>query len=203
MTRALVVMTLALFIGSGWSRAANAQSECLGAKLDAMGRKEAGLLSCLAGEAAKGRATGFPRCLRRVSRRFSRAFALAGDCGEGRLVCDCLTEACAIAVHLALPDAGPSRCESARLRAAGRHAVRKVRCSAQAAKAGAPVDPACLERTEAKLRAAFARTRRCTGDATTVEAIVNEQCVSALGGDPTGGGTISELCTSHACDGVD
>jgi hypothetical protein len=167
-----------------------------------MGKKEAGLLSCLAAETAKGRATGFGKCIGKVAIKFARAYANAGTCGEERTRCECLTEDCAIAVRLALPDSR-SKCEAARLRAAGKQAIQKVRCSVEAVKNGTPVDPACLQRTEANLQAVFARTRRCTGDRTAVETTVNEQCVSALGADPTGGETIDELCTSHACDYVD
>jgi len=199
---AMVALGL-LCILAGPTRPAAAQSGCVSAKLEAMGKNEAGLLSCLAGEAAKGRPTTFGKCIRKVAAKFALAWAKAGPCGEDRTLCECLTEQCAIAVRLVLPDFGPSRCEAARLRAAGKQAVRKVRCSAEAARAGTTVDPACLQRTEAYLQAVFARTRRCTGDSNMVETIVNEQCVGALGADPTGGGTIDELCTSHACDNVD
>ena len=201
-TSALVIVALALSSLSS-TRPAHAQSACLSGKLEAMARKEAGLLSCLAGVAAKGRAAGFPRCIRKVASRFARAYLDAGRCGEERTLCECLTEQCAIAVRLVLPDAGPSRCEAARLRAAGTQARRKVGCSAEAARTGSTVDPACLEKAEAHLRAVFARTGRCTGEQTAVEAVVNEECVRGLGADPTGGGTIGALCTSHACDGVD
>ena len=187
----------------GWERPAKAQSECVSAKLEALGRKEAGLLACLATEAARGRATTFGKCIQKVAIKFSHAFARAGSCEEDRTICECLTEDCAIAVRVALPDVGPSKCESARLRAAGRQAIRKVRCNSKAAKAGTTVDPVCIQKAEGKFQVAFAKTKRCTGDQAAVQTTLDERCVSALGGDPTGGGTITELCTSHVCDGVD
>jgi hypothetical protein len=203
MARRVVIVALAMpCILASWSHSARAQSTCLSAKLEAMGKKEAGLLSCLAAETAKGHATGFGRCIRKVAIKFALAWAKAGTCGEERTRCECLTEDCAIALRLTLPDSR-DRCEAARLRAAGKQAIQKVRCSAEAVKSGTPVDPACLQRAEANLRAVFARSRRCTGDRTAVETVVNEQCVTALGADPIGGETIDKLCTSHACDYVD
>jgi len=183
---------------------AHAQSKCVSAKLDAMGKKESGLLSCLASVAARGRATSFGRCLQRIENRYLRAYDLAGSCGtDDRPVCDCLTENCAVEVRVALPDLGPSKCEAKRLRGAGVQAMRKVRCNAKAAKAGTPVDPGCLQKADAKFEAVFAKTGTCGGDQSAVDAIVNEQCVTGIGGDASGGGTVGDLCTSQACEGAD
>jgi hypothetical protein len=200
----LAIVVLALFpIVTGASGTSNPQSRCLSGKLAAIGKKEAGLLSCLAKMAAKGRATTFGACIQKAARKFAAAFAKAGSCDADRTICECLAENCAITVRVSLPDAGPSKCEAARLRAAGKRAIGKVRCSVKAATEGLTVDQACIQNVEARYQAAFAKTSGCTGEQTTVEVIVDEQCVGAVGADPTGGGTVSDLCTGHACDGVD
>ena len=183
--------------------ASSPQGRCLSAKLKAIARKEAGLLSCFAKVAAKGRATTLGACVQKVHGRYVAAFTKAGSCGGDDITCECLAENCAIDVRLALPDAGPSRCESARLKAALREAARMIGCNARGAAKGLIVDQACIRKAQTKYRGAFARATGCTGDQTTVETIVGEKCVAEVGADPIGGGTVSELCTSHACDGVD
>jgi hypothetical protein len=199
---ALVTLVVFAFVARP-SATANTQSKCLRAKLRAIGKKEAGLLSCFARVAAKGHANTLGACVQKGEHKYTAAFAKAGSCSGDRTICDCLAENCAIAVRVALPDAGPSHCESARLRAAGKKAAGKLSCNAKAAARGLTVDRACIQKVEARYRAAFAKTTGCTGDQATVETIANQRCVGEVGADPTGGGTISALCTSHACDGVD
>jgi len=193
----------AFLIALGGSRTSNAQSECLSAKLEAIGQREARLLFCLAKVAARGRATTFGACNRRAGIRYAAAFGRAGSCDGDRTECECLAENCAVDLRVLLSDRGPSRCEAARLKAAGKEAIGKVRCNVKALREGLIVDQTCIQRAEETFRSAFARTRRCAGDQAATEAIVNAECVAALGGDATGGGMITDICTSNACEGVD
>jgi hypothetical protein len=198
-----VVALGAFLIALGGSRTSNAQSECLSAKLEAIGQREARLLFCLAKVAARGRATTFGACDQRARIRYAAAFGRAGSCDGDRTQCECLAENCAVDLRVQLSDPGPSKCEAARLKAAGKEAIGKVHCNVKALREGLVVDQTCTRRAEKKFQAAFAKTRRCAGDQSTAEAIVNAECVAALGGDATGGGMITDICTSDACEGVD
>jgi hypothetical protein len=117
---------------------------------------------------------------------FSTAFAKAGSCLGSETICEAIAKNCATAVRNALPDVGPSTCESARLRAAGKKAAGQIKCNAKAAAKDAAVDVDCIQKAEAKYQAAFARTSGCSGDENTVGLVVDEQCVSAVRGDSTG-----------------
>jgi hypothetical protein len=171
--------------------------KCTAAKLKAIGKKEASILSCHAKVVAKGDSSTLAACIQKVEHKYATAFAKAGTCSGERDVCECLAEGCASVARRDLPDAGPSKCEAARLKAAGKKARGKLNCNAKAAANGSPVDSACIQKAETKYQAAFAKTTGCTGDATGVENDVNLRCVSAVGGDPSGGGTVGELCPSH------
>jgi hypothetical protein len=202
--RRLAVVALGIFaFVAGPSATANAQDKCLRRRLKAFADKEAGLLSCFARVAARGNARSLRTCLQKGQGKYAAAFTRSGACSGDREICECLAENCAIAVREALPDLGPSKCEAARLRAAGKVAAGKLRCNARANARGSPVDTDCIRKVEARYQSAFGRTTGCTGDQATVQTIANLRCVSDLGGDPTGGGTVSGLCTSHACDGAD
>jgi hypothetical protein len=174
------------------------KDKCTAAKLNALGKVEAGLLSCQSTAVAKGDASLLAACIAKVEGKYGKAFAKAGSCGGGEAVCQCLAENCVSAVRAVLPDAGPSKCEAARLKLAGKEASRKLACNATAAKKGVAVNPACIQKAEAKYRAAFAKAPGCSGDEKTLETTVDQQCVSALGRDPIGGGTVRALCASCA-----
>src|SRR3989442_12179011 len=111
--------------------------------------------------------------------------------------CECLAENCAAQVRSDLPDAGPSKCEAARLKAAGKKASAKLKCNAKAVAKFVPVDSACIQKAETKYQAAFGNATGCSGNQNTVENDVNQKCVSALGADPTGGGRVSFLCPTN------
>lgn len=193
-------MMLVAFATALGGASACAQSQCVSTKFEAVGRSEAGLLSCLARVAATGRATNLGRCVRKAKGRLVRSFSTAGECGGDDGICGCLAENCAVDVRLSLPDAGPNRCESARLRAAARKVVGTLRCNAQAAANGTAVDEACIQKVQARYQAAFARTKGCTGDGSAVGTIVETACVAEVGANATAGSMVGDPCTSHACD---
>jgi hypothetical protein len=203
-SRARNIVALGTFLlAVGGNGTSSAQSECLSAKLRAIGQKETRLLLCLAKIAATGRGNSFPACLQRASNKFAAAFGRAGSCDGERTECECLAETCAVDLRAMLSEPGSSKCEAARLKAAAMEAIGKVLCNVKALRKGLTVDRTCIQRAEKKFQAAFAETRRCAGDQATVEAFVNDECVGALGGDATGGGMITDICTSTACEGVD
>jgi hypothetical protein len=189
----LMMMALAsLTLGTETAHA----DKCVSAKLKTIGRKENGLLSCDAKVVQRGDPSLLADCVQKVEAKYARAFAKAGTCSGDQATCECIAEHCATFVGLALPDAGPDDCESARLRAAAKKASDELNCSAKAAMRSVPVDSACIQKAEARYQKAFARTTGCSGNQATVEATVDQRCVTAVGADPTGGATIGTICGS-------
>ena len=172
---------------------------CTAAKLMAVGKKEAGLLSCYSRATARGDTSGVATCVERVRGRYGIVFARAGSCPGDAAVCESITETCANLIRGDLPDAGPSTCEAARLRAAGKEAAGKLVCNAKAAANGLSVDAACIQKVEAKFQAAFVKTSGCTGDQATVENAIDRDCVEAARADADGGGSVGVLCDRVCC----
>ena len=170
--------------------------KCTGKKLKAIGKKEGGLLGCHSKVASKGDPSSLAACVSKVEVKYAAAFAKAGSCSGDQAVCECLAENCEAAVRADLPDAGPSICEAARLKAAGKKARGKLTCNAKAATTGTAVDPICIQKAEAKYQAAFAKTTGCSGDQNAVETTIDQECVTAIGADGTGGATVGTICGS-------
>jgi len=125
-----------------------------------------------------------------------------GTCSGVQSDCESLADDCRDKVRAALPDgtsaASASKCEAARLKAAGKAASRKLSCYAKAARKGVPVDSApggCLDRAHAKFVKAFEKVTGCAGDgqADAVEAVVDAQCVGQPA-DSDDDGNVSGLC---------
>src|SRR5439155_1731695 len=124
-------------------------------------------------------------------------------------------DGCREKVRAALPDgtsaATASKCESARLKAAGKAASRKLGCYAKAARKGLPVDSSaggCLDKAHAKFVAAFDKVTGCTGDgqADAVETLIDVQCVHQpvdADGDGSGSGFSTGASILVRVPGVD
>src|SRR5438128_5240265 len=134
--------------------------------------------------------------------KFGTAFGKAGTCSGVQSDCEGLADGCRDKVRAALPDgtsaATASKCEAARLKAAGKAASRKLGCYAKAARKGIPVDSAaggCLDKAHAKFVAAFDKLTGCTGDgqADAIEAVIYAQCVGQPA-DSDDDGNVSGLC---------
>src|SRR5262245_37261687 len=195
-SRPSVVLDSLILLALALAATPASADKCTGAKLMAIARKEAGLLICDAKVVATGDSNLLGPCLQKVVAKYVTAFAKAGSCSGDPAVCECLAEYCAMAVRGGLPEAGPSKCEAARLKTAAKKAAGKLKCNAKAAATGVPVDGVCIHKAEAKYDAAFAKTTSCGGDPNAVEMTVDQQCVSAVGADPTGGRTVGARCAS-------
>jgi polyhydroxybutyrate depolymerase len=171
-------------------------SKCVAAKLKAIGKNEKAALGCVAQAAAKNDPASLSGCLAKADMKLTSAFAKATGCDGTLAECGALADDCVDAVTAVLPDPGPSACESARLKAAGKKASSRLTCYAKAATKGGAVDTACLDRASAKFAAAFAKTSGCSGDAATVENAVDDACVDAL--VTLAGGTVAGICGATA-----
>jgi len=139
-----------------------AADQCTSAKLKAIANREARFLRCLAKVARFGDPSLEAACDASAEAKFASAFGSAGTCSGVRSDCESLADDCRDKVRAALPDgtsaASASKCEAARLKAAGKAASRKLGCYAKAARKGVPVDSApggCLDRAQAKFVKAF------------------------------------------------
>ncbi|HJQ85083.1 MAG TPA: hypothetical protein VKA21_13450, partial [Candidatus Binatia bacterium] len=196
--RALIVATtlLSLALGAGTAAA----DKCTSAKLKAVGKKESGLLGCQSKVAAKGDPSLEADCNAKVIAKFSVKFAKAGVCGGVEADCEAIADDCRDQVRTALPDgtSTANKCESARLKAAGKKASRKLNCYAKAALKGLPVDSApggCLDKASAKFVAAFDKVSGCTGDGqtATIESLIDDECVDQQV-VVDGGGNVTGIC---------
>src|SRR5438552_15696514 len=180
-----------------------AADQCTSAKVKAIAKEEARILGCQAKVAKKGDPSLEAACDAKAMDKFGTAFGKAGTCSGVQSDCEGLADACRDKVRAALPDgtsaATASKCESARLKAAGKAASRKLGCYAKAARKGLPVDSSaggCLDKAHAKVVAAFDKVTGCTGDgqADAVETLIDVQCVHQPL-DADGDGSVSGLCT--------
>src|SRR5882724_3553395 len=179
-----------------------AADQCTSAKLKAIANREARFLRCLAKVARFGDPSLETACDASAEAKFTSAFGSAGTCSGVQSDCESLADDCRDKVRAALPDgtttATASKCESIRLRAAGKAASRKLGCYAKAAREGIRVDSApggCLDRAHAKFVKAFDAVTGCTGDGQTdaVEAVIHAQCVGQPA-DSDDDGNVSGLC---------
>ena len=160
--------------------------KCTAAKLKAIGKKESGLLACQAKVATKGDPSLQAACDAKVLGKFATAFAKAGTCPGMQSDCEAIADDCRDQIRAALPDgttaATASKCESARLKAAGKKASSKLGCYAKAATKEAAVDSApggCLDKANGRFVKAFDKVTGCTGDGQdgAVETRIDDECV--------------------------
>src|ERR1041384_7667501 len=131
--------------------------KCTSKKLKAIGKKEAGLLKCQAKVALKGDPSIQAECDAKVVAKFTKVFDGAGACAGVHADCEAVADDCRDKIRAALPDgttpATASKCESKRLKAAGKKAYGKLRCYSKAALKDESVDntpDGCLDKASAK-----------------------------------------------------
>src|SRR5713101_7987472 len=168
--------------------------KCLAARLKAIGKEEKARLGCVAKAVAKNDTSSLADCQAKAAQKLEGAFAKATGCDGTASGCGALADLCIGGVSAALPDTGPSRCEAARLQAAGKKAAAQLGCHAKAALHGVAVDGDCLDRAAAKFSTAFGKVTVCSGDETAVEKEVDAECVGQL--LALSGGVVTGLCPS-------
>src|SRR5262249_7209422 len=153
------------------------RNKCLAGKLKAIGKKENGLLACDAKAAAVGDPLSVLPCRIKVATKVASAFGKLSGCTGTEMDCANLADGCEVILRTMLPDGtagGRSKCEAARLKAAGKKAKGVLGCYAKSAANGVAVDTVgCIGKVELKFSAAFDGTRRCTGTETMVEDAVD------------------------------
>lgn len=155
-------------------------------------KKEAGLLSCQSKVAAKNDASGLPTCETKVSGKFSVAFAKAGVCTGVEATCESQADQCESNVASATTDTFPSRCETAKRKAAGQLANGEFGCYAKAAAKGIAVDPACIAKAVGKFGVALAKAGACPDGGSPKDLIENSCVKPSITAD--GGGTVTDVC---------
>ncbi len=187
--RSFLFVVLALVLVSPMS--ANA-ADCTAKKLKAIAKRESGLLACSAKVAAKGDPSLEADCVAKVTAKFTDSFAKAGDCIGVASECETnVDEFCVPAVLGYLSDAGPSKCEASRLKAAGKRASAAVQCFTKKPE----VRAACQSKANEKFVASFTKVSGCGGDGqeSTVAASIDSNCVNAVQTTDVDG-AITTLC---------
>jgi len=166
--------------------------KCTGAKLKAVGKKEAGRLSCQSKVAAKNDSSGLAACETKASSKFSTAFGKAGACIGDETTCEGTADDCEANVATAMTEGFPSKCEAWKRKAAGKLARGELGCYAKAARTGSPVDGTCIAKARNKFSAAVAKAGACP-DGGSPQTLVESNCV-----DPVvttdGGGVVTDVC---------
>jgi hypothetical protein len=160
---------------------------CTSTQLKAVGKDEKSLLTCQSKVATKGTAAVEPACDQKAMDKFDAQYNKSSACtGPSAAMCDANAKDCRDKLRAALPDGdetNPSKCEAARLKAAGKKASAKLKCYAKAALKSLPVDTApggCLDKATNKFTASFNKVSGCTGDGqlNAIEALIDDECVN-------------------------
>jgi hypothetical protein len=165
--------------------AARAESPCMAKKIQLMAKRLAAELKCRAAAVERGRPPD-ATCLAKARDRFRDKFQLvevAQSCSGALGRCDFQVADCLDVVAAALPDAGPSKCEASKLKAAGKRAASNLRCYGKAARRGVGADPRCFEKNEERFAAAVAKaelTGPCPGAAASLGALLDDECGNDL-----------------------
>jgi len=184
---------VALFWAGG---AAGAADKCTAAKLRAVAVLEAAVLRCLAKVAAKADSSDLAACETTAASVFADAFTKAGLCQGTQGRCEQIADGCVAAVAAAFADFFPSKCESAKRKAAGTLAAKLLACHAKAAKSGRPLKSACVERARRKFDGAVHRAGACS-DGATPRTLVEDTCVTPAV-SPGASGTVTGACPNDA-----
>lgn len=188
----LLIALAALLLATDTSASVFAD-KCAGAKLKAVGKKEAGLLGCQSEVAAINNASGLAACETKVKGKFSAAFGKAGVCIGDEMACEDVADGCESSVAGAFIDTFPSSCEAAKRKAAGKLAKGELGCYSKAAAKGLPVDTAsCIPKAQGKFSDALTRAGTCP-DGGTPQTLVENKCVKpAVTTDA--GGIVTDIC---------
>ncbi len=186
MKRAAVAMSVFALMVFGATRAS--ADTCTGKKIKAIGKKEKSLLACSAKEATRGTAAVQPACNMKASDKFTAAYNNPTGCTTPPATqCESIADDCQAKLRAALPDGDgttPSKCESVRLKAAGKKASAKLSCYAKAAARDVAVDPNCLTKAETKFSTTYNKVTGCATDGPTgesnTEAKIDDECVNQL-----------------------
>ena len=204
LVRGTWIRVFVLAMAMAWVGSVAASTTCMGAKLKALAKKEAGLLTCRAKVAATGDSAGLEACQQKVILKFTTAFGKAGSCAGDQTQCESDADSCDTAMAALLTDTFPSKCEAAKRKAAGKLAGKELVCWAKTAATGQSVQTgACITTAEGKFVTAVMKAGGCP-DGGSPQAAIENECVYpvvAVTRPAQNGGTIEGLCPSRACAG--
>jgi hypothetical protein len=166
--------------------------KCGGAKLKAIGKQEAGLLSCQAKVATTNDSSGLAACEGKAMTTFSTAFGKAGTCGGDETTCGTRASTCETAIASAMTETFPSKCEAAKRKAAGKLAQGELGCYEKAAATGVALDPACISKATSKFTTALGKAGTCA-DGGSPLSLVENKCVTPSVTTDTGG-MVNNIC---------
>jgi hypothetical protein len=162
LVRGIWIRVFVLAMAVAWVGSVAASTTCMGAKLKALAKKEAGLLTCRAKVAATGDSAGLMACQQKVVGKFTTAFGKAGSCAGDQNQCESDADSCDSAMAALLTDTFPSKCEAAKRKAAGKLAGQELGCWAKAAATGQYAQTAaCITTAEGKFGTGVMKAGGC------------------------------------------
>src|SRR5262249_46271394 len=180
-SRLLTIMAAVALVAVGAAPAC--ADMCMGAKLKALGNKEAGLLMCQATNAAKPDTLKLAACESKAMGKFGPACSAAGACSGVCSTCESNADSCESSVSAAITDA-------ATLKAASKLVKAELKCYTNAAKKSVPVDTVtCLQKAQGKFTGT--PTQRNTVE---MDCVDNEVTTNGGGSPPTG--MVTAICSS-------
>jgi|GEM_PF-487703 len=168
------------------------EQKCTSAKLKAIGKLESGLLACRSAVAASANNSGLAACQSKARAIFAAGFAKAGSCVGDQATCDSITADCDSSAAAAMTDTFPSKCEAAKLKAAGKLARGQLGCYTKAARTGAALDSLCISKAASKFSAAIAKAGACP-DGISPQGVIENHCVTPAT-ETDGANVVIDIC---------
>jgi len=185
--RGFVIAVCALLAFASVTASAATPSKCSSAKLRATSKKASTRAKCYAKAVAKGQMVDGD-CLSKASSKFSAGFTRAeskGDCrapnGDAPAIeskVDSFVDNVRNIVNSS--GQGPNRCDSKKIRAAGKKASNEAKCHAKAVAHGASVDSTCLGKAETKFSSSISKAETAAGCTHTGQTNQLESAVNAF-----------------------
>jgi hypothetical protein len=198
---------------------ATPQQKCGAAKQKAAGKDVSGELACYSKAIGKGGIAVDPTCLGKSTGKFDAAFSKAGTaCVGDDPAIQGNVNSCINQLVLAITSLDPSstfpvlpilsKCEAAKVKAAGGKAAAKLNCTAKSAGSGKPLDPTCIAKAETKFSTAIGKADAkgmCPGTVAGIESIVDSTCFNAIASQlppvaPGCGNGLIEPALGETCD---
>jgi ELWxxDGT repeat protein len=176
--------------GELWAvKEAPAKSKCASKKMTALGKNVFAAAKCYAKAVSKGVAVD-AACLAKADGKLGTAVAKAEASADCTTTGDtaALASAAGAFVDTAVTTitggaAGPNKCDSKKITAAGKEAFKKAKCYAKAASSGKVLDLTCLSKEGTKLVAAFIKAELGGGCSAVGDAGALESQVTAFVAD--------------------
>jgi hypothetical protein len=171
--------------------------QCTAAKLKAVSKAAYSLARCQSKVAATNDGSILEECRIKTAGKLADAFAQAGPCVGDLAECQTIASRCEAEIADAFADTFPSKCESAKRKAAGKLVKAELACYAKAAARDAALDPECITKAAGRFASALTKAGACPQSASPLDVIESGCVAPAIVVD--GGNLVTEVCPATVC----